>query len=1029
MALENKFFGVLAEMTALGGTPAIVARADGVVAAAAPAGGSIYGYDAADMAGRNLAGFLVGGKTDVNLLFNKARANAGPANVPAGIISSAGEIVASVISIRRLLYGGEEFFVCALRPDAEAPTQKEIIAERLVDNLPLGVLAVDRNLRIIHWSQGQEIESGIPAEQALGRDICELIPDFAHERVGRKTVRERLEEALTTGKRYRIERLRHRDRFGREEFLDIRVSPLRNAQGRVTGVIAVLDDITTKVKLEEELAEKTGRLSFERNRLAHLFHIASRIREREDLSGKLHLIVEGFRGLGWDKVFLSVAGTDLKPAASLTAAAGFNDAEIDLLSHALQPAEKWKAFWEDAAVASYRKGVTYHIPYSEETAPIIAAVKPLEGGGLVGEWDSRDLFLVGLFGRAGKPLGYVVLDAPSENRRPAEESLYLLELFANYATSVVEEEAAAVTLKSRTQHLQALINITKVINAIRDTEQLMARVLEELANFVSFDRGLVCTYDESRRQYNVVASKNLTAEELEIAELTIHRTGAGWAVANQKPLILTGEAGDPSRRAVASDRAAAAELYAPIVSEGHAVGCIVLYSDEPAAFDSAGLEVVMTLADQVAVALQNARLFEEADSRTRQLTDLNAIGNILSSVLDMEELYATIVERVQNDFTFQNVAILTVDEEAGELVLQAYKVQGATKALRVNYRQPLGTGICGRVALTGKTVVVPDTTRDPDFIEVAFMPPMLSELCVPIIVEGKVTAILNVESRWPNAFDEADVAALETISGQIAVALRNSRLMEEVRKKAEELERANQELKKLDEMKADFVSMLVHDLRTPMTGILGSSEIIEELLEGQVDDRLMSLIRIIPKESRRMIDLINNILDFYRLDAAGIKITPLPLDVASLISHAYEGAKVIAEKHGVNFTTEVEPNLPKIMGDESKLLQVLSNLIGNALKFTPAGGAVKVYTAGVADGKLCIAVADTGAGIPAEDIPRLFEKFTTGVGGTQGRGRGSGLGLYIARAIVQAHGGDISVTSELGKGSTFTFTVPVVTEH
>jgi signal transduction histidine kinase len=301
---------------------------------------------------------------------------------------------------------------------------------------------------------------------------------------------------------------------------------------------------------------------------------------------------------------------------------------------------------------------------------------------------------------------------------------------------------------------------------------------------------------------------------------------------------------------------------------------------------------------------------------------------------------------------------------------------------------------------------------------------MLSSLAVPVKIDGEVIAVLNVESRWPNAFDEADVAALETLSGQVAVAIRNSKLMGEVRQKAAELEKVNAELRRLDEMKADFVSMLVHDLRTPMTGILGSSEIIEELLEGEVDARIMNLVRIIPKESKRLIDLINNILDFYRLEDTGIKVSPAPLAVEALVREAYEGARVIADKQGVEFTTALPSGLPPIRGDEAKLLQVLSNLLGNALKFTPAGGAV-IISAAAEDGMVAISVSDTGVGIPPAEIPHLFEKFKTFRTDSDRRIRGSGLGLYIARAIVEAHGGALSVESEQGKGSTFKFTVPV----
>ena len=1017
------FVAALARAASLGGRPAFAVNADGIIAAAANASGKIFGYDAADIIGRRFAGILTGGEAQVAELWARARAKGSVTAAAVKIISSEGNVADASLDAKPVTGGGEEVLIATIQPERESPVGPP--QEYLLANLPVGIIAVDREFRITYWSQGQEIESGIREENALGRGLFEVLPNLELEQMGRKKVRERLQGVLETGKPYRIERFRHKDRFDREEFLDLRISPLRGLKGHVVGLVAISDNITPHVRLEEELEDKTDRLVFERNRLAHLFRVAGRIREHESLADKFQLIVKGIKGLGWGKVYLKVFGPGAGPAQ--TASAGYGDEEIEALSGTLESAQQTKEALESEALQRYASGNIYHVPFGDETAGLIRRVSPLEGGGRAGEWDSRDLFMVKMYGREGKAVGYVVLDDPIENRKPGDESLFMLELFVSYAALVAEEAAAVDTLKNRTKRLHAMANITKVINSIHEPERLMVRVLKELGNFLKFLRGAVYFYDETHRQFKIVASLNLSAEDVEIAELTAHRRRPGWVVENRRPLLVADTKAD-ARFPDEGDDGARSEVYAPVVYEGRSLGCIGVSHDEPGAFHQGDLEILTTFADQVAVALQNARLFEEAAQRTRQLYDLNAIGNLLSSVLDINELYPTVVERVQNDLRFQNVTLLTVDRETGSLVLQAYKVQGATKALSVDYRQSIDSGVCGRVVRTGKTALVPDTTRNEDFQEVDFLPPMLSELCVPIKIGGEVMAILNVESRWPNAFDEADVAALETLSGQVAVALRNSMLIEEVTQKAEELERANRELRRLDEMKADFVSMLVHDLRTPMTGILGSGEIIEELLAGEVDDRIMNLVRIIPKESKRLIDLINNILDFYRLEEADIKITPRSISVEELVREAYDGAKVIASKQGVRFTASVEPELPMIVGDEAKLLQVLSNLVGNALKFTPTGRSVKIFGGGVADGMVTIGVADTGVGIPKTDIPHLFEKFKTFRSDGDRRIRGAGLGLYIARAIIEAHGGTINVESEEGKGSTFTFAVPAAEE-
>ncbi len=1012
----------LVKAAALGGRPVLAVSGEGVIAAAANDAGSVLGYEPAALVERPLAGLLVNGTAEATAFLTRVREKGAVSNVRAGIISSEGEITPALLAGRRFVAAGKEFFLCTIK-EAEESFTEGVAAADLLDNLPLGIVALDRELRVTRWSLGQEVGSGLPEEEVRGRDYFDVFPDFAEVHSGRKSFRERMQEVLETGRPYRVERLRRKDRFGREEFLHVRVLPRREARGQVVGLIVVTDNVTPQVRVEEELVEKSNRLAFERNRLAHLFNIAARIREQEGLAEKLKLVVQGFQGLGWGKVYVNVFAD--APAGAETVSAGFTDAEIEALARGPSSPAAGREFLEGPDLAKYRSGNIFHVPHNEDTADLIATLKPIPAGGKVGEWNTRDLFMVGLFGREGKAVGYVVLDGPSENRAPTDESLFLLELFGTHAALVAQEASAADLLQSHTKRLHAMVNITKVINSLREPEQLMDRVLDELRRFLDFHRGAVFSYDEkSHGQFKIVASKNLTAEEIELAELGAHRRPTGWVVTNKKPLVID-DTGQDGRFAADEEVPNRSEIYAPVVYEGHSLGCIALSHDETGAFREIDLTILTTFADQVAVALQNANLFEEAKKRTSQLVGLNVIGNMVSSVLDVDELFPTIVEKVQNDSRFQNVAIMTVDEDKQEMTLRAYKVRGAAKALTVDYSQPLDQGICGRVARSGQTVLIADTSRDPEFVEVDFLPPMNSELCVPIKTDGNVVAVLNVESRWPNAFDEADIAALETLSGQIAVAIRNSKLMEEVRQKAAELESANRELKRLDEMKAEFVSMLVHDLRTPMTGILGSSEIIEEMLLSQVDERIMNLVRIIPRESKRMIDLINNILDFYRLDEAGIKVAPAPVDVADLIRDAFESAEVIADKRDINFSTSVEPDLPKIMGDGPKILQVLSNLVGNALKFTPKGGDVKIFTAGVADGMVKISVADSGAGVPPEEIPFLFDKFKTFRGEGKSKVSGSGLGLYIARAIVQAHGGTIDVESEEGQGSTFSFTLPI----
>lgn len=251
----------------------------------------------------------------------------------------------------------------------------------------------------------------------------------------------------------------------------------------------------------------------------------------------------------------------------------------------------------------------------------------------------------------------------------------------------------------------------------------------------------------------------------------------------------------------------------------------------------------------------------------------------------------------------------------------------------------------------------------------------------------------------------------------------HARLLEE---RNVELRRANEELKKLDQLKSDFVSMVSHELRTPLSTIKEFTEILADQIAGPVTDQQTEYLRIIKGSTGRLFRIITDLLEMTRMDAGQLLLNKSLVEPLVIVEEVLQSLRPLAQTKSITLAADVPPGLSAIFADEDKLAQVLVNLISNAIKFTEAGGKIQVRAAEQPT-EMAFHVSDTGVGIDAKDLPKLFEKFQQlrhPIERTRGGAKGTGLGLAISKRLVELHGGRIGVTSELGKGSTFSFTLP-----
>jgi signal transduction histidine kinase len=369
-------------------------------------------------------------------------------------------------------------------------------------------------------------------------------------------------------------------------------------------------------------------------------------------------------------------------------------------------------------------------------------------------------------------------------------------------------------------------------------------------------------------------------------------------------------------------------------------------------------------------------------------------------------------------------AIYEFDEGAQEFLLRATHRMGPEliEAIRQTRMRLAGT-VFGRAAMTREAVQVSDILDEPAYprFEILEQAGFRSLLVVPLLREERIIGALAVRRRAPGQFPREAVDLLKTFATQSALAIQNARLFRELEAKSRELEAASRH-------KSEFLANMSHELRTPLNAIIGFSEVLQERMFGALNEKQTEYIQDIIGSGRHLLSLINDILDLSKVEAGRLELDLASFSLPVTVENALTLVRERATRHGITLEPAVDARVGDIVADERKVRQILLNLLSNAVKFTPEGGRVGV-AATAADGVVTISVSDTGVGIAPEDQAAIFEEFRQ-VGSDDARKHeGTGLGLTLARKFVELHGGRIWVHSEVGRGSTFTFTLPVRLER
>jgi signal transduction histidine kinase len=470
-------------------------------------------------------------------------------------------------------------------------------------------------------------------------------------------------------------------------------------------------------------------------------------------------------------------------------------------------------------------------------------------------------------------------------------------------------------------------------------------------------------------------------------------------------------------------------LTVPLMREGVAIGTIALRRREVQLFTERQVALLQTFADQAVIAIENVRLFDEVQARTRELArsvaELRALGEVsraVSSTLKLETVLETIVGCAVQLSASDSGIVYEFDE-----IAQTFQARGSHRItaghLAIIRAEPIrfGEGAVGRAGAIREPVQVADIADERQFVAPQIRALLVKEglrslLAIPFVREQRVLGGLVILRRELGAFSPEIVATLQSFAGQSVLAIQNARLFREIEDKSRQLQLAS-------EHKSQFVASMSHELRTPLNAIIGLMMVKNAARFGT--EKAQEPLQRVNRAGTHLLGLINQVLDLSKIEAGKLELNPQTVQLAPLINEVIGTAGQLAEQNKNRLVVDAQENLGAMTVDPMRLRQILLNLLSNACKFTKAGE-VKLAARKVTNGSTFVefAVSDTGIGMTAEQQAKLFEEFTQADASTAQNFGGTGLGLAITRKLTRMMGGDVTLTSEPGKGSVFTVRLP-----
>jgi len=544
---------------------------------------------------------------------------------------------------------------------------------------------------------------------------------------------------------------------------------------------------------------------------------------------------------------------------------------------------------------------------------------------------------------------------------------------------------------SQSERVRRLQSVTDAALAHLQLDDLLQALLDRTRQILEVDTCAILLLDEETNELVARAALGIEEEVERGVRIPVGGGFAGRIAAQKRPVVLDKVDHAHVLNPILLEKGIKSMLGVPLIVEGTANGVLHVGSLTPRKFRDDEVELLQLVADRAALAIEHARVFEAERAARERIEHVQAVTDAALAHLEVDELLHVLLPRIRDILRTDTCAVLLLDEESKELVARA--ALGIEE--EVGVRIPLGAGFAGKVAADGRPLVI-DVDEYPVYNPILRQKKLKSMVGVPLVVRGQSLGVLHVGTLAPRDFQRGEVELLQLVAERVAIAIERARLHED--------------LIQLDQLKLNFVAIASHELRTPATSVYGVLKTLAERGPQLSEELKEDLLQVGVEQGERLRRLLEELLDLSRLDARAISVEPRPVVLKSVLADVVEGA--------LPGTDAVELDIPDDLAavvDPLVLERVISNLVANAIRYGEPPIRIEVQQR---DRHLRVSVEDEGPGIPAELEGRIFDRFARGSGET-----GHGLGLAIARAYAQAHGGDL-VYDPRARGARFELLIP-----
>ncbi len=569
----------------------------------------------------------------------------------------------------------------------------------------------------------------------------------------------------------------------------------------------------------------------------------------------------------------------------------------------------------------------------------------------------------------------------------------------------------AVSDDNQQAYLAALYEVSTQLGTTLDLTELLNLVMDSIIKLTGAERGFLMLREEITGALETAVARNVDQETIAGNAMQISRTVVTRA-AQTGQAILTDNAQEDHRFAAHQSVIGyqlRSIMCAPLRARGRIIG--VAYVDNrlfSGVFSQRDLDLLVAFINQAAVAIDNARLFTQTDQalarRVEELTIFQQIDQELNRSLDLNRVLSLALDWAikLTESDGGSIGLLVEEEEETYVRLLPNPHETNSPTRRVPTSHPIVAELLQTENCVHRQHLSP--------IEAIDGTPAAAQLGVPIKREGRVIGLISLESQQSNTYKEEDIAFVTRLADRSAVAIENARLYEA--------------LQAADKAKTDFISLVTHELRLPMTSIKGYTDLVQKELVGPLNQQQKEFLDVVQRNVVRMSILIDDLSDINRIESKRMRFEFSQFDVRQVVKDVIATMRERLEARQQTVHLHLPPDLPLVHADRTRINQVLTNLLSNANKYTPPQGEIAIQAAAHAS-HVQVSVVDNGLGITPEDQARLFTQFFRSQDTQVREQPGWGLGLSIVKMMVEAQGGEISFQSIYRQGSTFTFTIPI----